>query len=130
MLVVDASFAIDASLTATGLDRLEGHGAIAPPLMWSETFSVLHEMLHRRVITALLAGEARRRIERAPIEPRNPADLLDRAWDIASRAGWAKTYDAEYVALAQLAGCPLLTLDARLVRAAQGEAGFVDPADL
>ena len=32
--------------------------------------------------------------------------------------GWAKTYDAEYVALAQLIGCRMVTLDARLRRGA------------
>ena len=32
--------------------------------------------------------------------------------------GWAKTYDAEYLALAALNGCRVVTVDGRLRRAA------------
>ena len=35
MLVVDASFAIEASLVLNGFERLRGRDAIAPALMWS-----------------------------------------------------------------------------------------------
>jgi predicted nucleic acid-binding protein len=35
------------------------------------------------------------------ITERRPADLTSTAWQIAHDFGWAKTYDAEYVALAK-----------------------------
>jgi predicted nucleic acid-binding protein len=38
--------------------------------------------------------------------------------------GWAKTHDAEYLALAQLLGCRFVTLDARLHQGA-ARLGFV-----
>jgi predicted nucleic acid-binding protein len=38
--------------------------------------------------------------------------------------GWAKTYDANYVALARLRDCRLVTLDARL-RRGTGRLGLV-----
>ena len=38
--------------------------------------------------------------------------------ELAERFGWGRTYDAEYVALAQILSCRLVTLDARLRRGA------------
>jgi predicted nucleic acid-binding protein len=38
------------------------------------------------------------------------------AWRVADELGWAKTYDAEYIALAQLLRCRLVTRDERLRR--------------
>jgi predicted nucleic acid-binding protein len=47
---------------------------------------------------------------------------------VADELGWAKTYDAEYVALAGLLGCRLVTLDRRLRRGAD-QLGFVVSPD-
>jgi len=44
--------------------------------------------------------------------------------------GWAKTYDAEYVALARLLSCRLVTLDARLRRGADRLGFVVAPQEL
>ena len=46
--------------------------------------------------------------------------LRRRAWDLAARLGWASTYDAEYVALTQLQGDALVTLDPELAAAVAG----------
>jgi predicted nucleic acid-binding protein len=48
------------------------------------------------------------------------AVLQRRAWEIASRLGWADTYDAEYLALTQLQADAFVTLDAKLARQAKG----------
>jgi predicted nucleic acid-binding protein len=129
MIVVDASIAIEVSL-ADALDRLKGRNAIAPPLMWSEAASVLHEMQWRRAISAELASAALERLRAGPIKSRRPAHLLTSAWQIANSLGWAKTYDAEYVALAKLLRCALLTTDAKLARAARDVVQILGPADL
>ncbi len=130
MLVVDASFAIEASLTPDALNRLEGRAAVAPPLLWSEATSVLHELRWRNEISPELAETAVQRLERAAILLRQPARLRREAWEVATRLGWAKTYDAEYVALARLCHCPLLTIDARLARTAAREVLILTAADL
>jgi predicted nucleic acid-binding protein len=44
--------------------------------------------------------------------------------------GWAKTYDAEYVALARLLGARVVTLDARLRRGADRLGLVVLPEEL
>ena len=46
------------------------------------------------------------------------------AWNIADEPRMGKTYDAEYVALARLLRCRLVTVDLRLRRGA-GRLGFV-----
>lgn len=64
------------------------------------------------------------------MRPTTPDGLLAEAWRIADTAGWAKTYDAEYVAAARLTDLTLVTPDNRLRK---GAARFVDvrtPAQL
>lgn len=130
MLVVDASFLVEASLTHEGLHRLRGRGAVAPALLWSEAISVLHELQWRNAISSELASIALERLIKAPIRVRRLARLRKEAWEVANRLGWAKTYDAEYVALARLYHCPLLTVDAKLAQVAAREVEILQPVDL
>lgn len=49
---------------------------------------------------------------------------------VAERLGWAKTYDAQYVALAETLGCRLLTIDSRLRRGAARLIETIGPDEL
>jgi len=130
VLVVDASAVVTACLSEAGLDPLAKEQLVAPHLMWSEASSVLHELRWRREISSGLATTALRRLSGADISPRRPKRLTDEAWRIADRLGWAKTYDAEYLALARLTRCRLLTTDAKLKNAGAKVVDVIGPTEL
>ncbi len=124
MLVVDASVALPACASPAGFDVFGEEELVAPPLLWSESRSAIHEALFRREISAVQALRTLDALDRAPIRARTQRRLSRRAWDLANEMGWAKTHDAEYLALAQLLGCRFVTLDARLHQGA-ARLGFV-----
>lgn len=55
---------------------------------------------------------------------------MERTWAIAARHAWAKTYDAEYIALAAAHDIALLTIDQRLQRGVAGLVAIVTPTEL
>lgn len=87
-------------------------------------------MMFRREISESQARQSLDRLERGPIRIRTHGQLGRTAWSLAEQLGWAKTYDAEYVALAQLLKCPLVTIDSRLRRAAGRIHAILTPQEL
>ena len=130
MFVLDAAAGVQGLLSADGLDPFRDRGMVAPPLFWSEVTSVLHELRWRKGISDELAAIALQRLNTAPVSRRSPADLHRRAWSIADELGWAKTYDAEYVALAQSLKCALVTTDDRLARRVGAVVEVLNPAQV
>lgn len=129
MLVIDASVAVVACLAGEGWDRLRGYELFAPPLLLSETTSALHEAQWRGELTAPTARAAMEQLAVAPITIR-ALSAVSEAWQVADELGWAKTYDAEYVALARGLSCRLVTLDERLRRGVRGLIDVIGPAEL
>ncbi len=121
---------ITACLSEVGLKALGREELVAPHLMWSEASSVLHELRWRREISAELATIGLARLAAADVKARRPKGLIEEAWRVADRLGWAKTYDAEYLALARLLKCRLLTTDAKLKAAGSGLVNVIGPTDL
>jgi predicted nucleic acid-binding protein len=130
VLVVDAAVVVTASLAEAGFEPLAKEQLVAPYLMWSEASSVLHELKWRKEIPDELAAIAIERLAAAEISPRRPRGLFDEAWRIADRLGWAKTYDAEYLALARLLKCRLLTTDSKLKASGSRIANVIGPSEL
>lgn len=131
MLVVDASLMVEWCIDAEDdLAALAPGERCAPALMWSEARSALHEWVWRGRLDADKADQARARLEDADVKLATHPGLADEAWRIANDLGWAKTYDAEYVALASLLGCRLVTVDGRLRRGADRLGFVVGPTEL
>jgi predicted nucleic acid-binding protein len=128
LLVVDASVAVNVSYG--GLGPLAGEELVAPPLMWPEVRSSLHQAVWRGDVDSEEGLHLLAAIQRLPIRSRNPQRLAPVAWRIADDLGWAKTYDAEYLALAELLGCQVVTVDSRLRRGADRLGLVILPSEL
>jgi predicted nucleic acid-binding protein len=129
-LVIDASACLEVCLAASGFALLEGHELLAPPLIRSEVLSALRTLDWRRSVSVELVTQARARIPTMPIHLDVGPEHVARTWSIATRLGWAKTYDAEYVALAEHLEVPLLSVDLRLQRGAGAIVRILSPGDL
>lgn len=129
-LVVDANVTLTLLGTGKRMDEELGSHLAAPNLLWSELTAVLHRSVWRGDRSVEQGRLLRDRLEDAPIESHGSRDLRAEAWRIADELGWARTYDAEYVALASLLGCRLVTLDGRLRRGADRLGFVVTPDEL
>lgn len=113
-LVVDCSVVL--RLVADEVKVPAKHKLLAPTLLRSQALSALHENVHAGKLSREVARERLARVNRLPIRLLGDAVLRRRAWELAEQLGWAETYDAEYVALTQLQGDTLVTLDRKLAR--------------
>jgi indolepyruvate ferredoxin oxidoreductase alpha subunit len=84
----------------------------------------------RGVVDPRTARLALDRLEDAPVRRRQPRRLGYEAWRIADELGWKTTYDAEYLALARLLDCRVVTVDARLRRGTARLGFVVSPEEL
>jgi predicted nucleic acid-binding protein len=129
-LVLDASAALRALGSSAARATLTRFRLIGPPLLRSEVTSALHEALWRRQIDEAAAAAHRAAFARLDVTTDAPDELHAVAWAIADELGIAKTYDAEYLALARIRGTRVLTTDARLRRGAARTGLVIDPSEL
>ena len=115
-----ARFVIDPGATlelaATDARIRAGNELYAPTLWRSETLSAVYEAVRR---SELGEDEARARIayvNALKIRLLGDAVLRRRAWELAGELDLDTTYRAEYVALAQLQKCTLVSTDGAFLR--------------
>lgn len=95
-------------------DRLSGSSCCAPELLPFEVANVLRRKTIAGILPERQAKRALNVLEEFPIELWPWKPLSSRIWRLR---GSITAYDASYIAVAELLGCPLLTGDARLSRA-------------
>jgi predicted nucleic acid-binding protein len=87
----------------------------APTLWRSQVLSALYEAVRRGHLTEDVARERLAYVNGLKIRLLGDAVLRRRAWELAQELDLETTYGAEYVALAQLQKCTLVTTDQRLL---------------
>lgn len=135
-LVLDTGIVLAASLGEAGFRPLAAHALHCLDFTLWEAESVLHEYVWRlargwsnpqwptlkisdfelafaNLKRAVVGDKAGRPLVESTVFG---GRLADDAWLVAERCGFAKVYDAASVALARTLTCPLVTLDARLMR--------------
>ena len=122
-ICVDASFIIR-SLTpnpdlqdATGLleQWVENkQPLIAPSLLSYEVSSVLHRLQHLNRVESQIAQEAFVTFQQLGITLIDSPQLHNLAWRLAQQFGHSRTYDAAYLAVAQLYNAEMWTADKKL----------------
>jgi predicted nucleic acid-binding protein len=128
LLVLDANVVVRVCQASDGFAFFGDEELHAPALMWSEARSSIRDVLSRGLITEEQADIARRALDVCPVKSHSPIEVSEQAWGLSIEFGWARTYDAEYVALAKILACRLLTVDMRLHRGAK-RLGFVITPD-
>ena len=104
----------------------EGTRLIAPAFFDVETDSILRQkVILRQELTPAQAEAAFRALQALPIQQLTMPAQRQRAWQIATEFGFATVYDATYLALAELQGCPFWTADKRLFDQVKARIPFV-----
>jgi predicted nucleic acid-binding protein len=128
-LVVDSGVVVaalvDSGQVGTWADRMLGTDHLAAPhLMPVEATNVLRRATLAGEISADTAALAHAEVTSLPVELFAYRPLADRVWELR---GSVTAYDGWYVALAELLGARLATLDIRLSRAAGPQCVFATP---
>jgi len=118
-VVVDSSAVVallaDAGPAGQWVESLTVSAALfAPHLLPFEVGNVLRRQAQAGILDASAATLAHADLVALPIDLYPYEVLADRAWELRANL---TSYDAAYVALAELLAAPLVTLDERLARA-------------
>lgn len=96
-----------------------GDQLIAPPLLYAEVTSVLRRCAASGSLTAADTLAAVRHLFRIPITTVHRHAVYERALELAERLGQPKAYDSQYIAVSDLEGGALFTLDEGLYNSAR-----------
>ena len=95
----------------------DGHHMLAPALLRSQLLSFLYQAVRRGEMTKEDVERRLFYVRGMRIRLLEDHELQIAAWQVADQLGWSDTFDAEYVAVTQLQGDALITLDRELADA-------------
>jgi predicted nucleic acid-binding protein len=104
------------ALASSASNVPQKHELYAPTLWRSEVLSELYEALRRGELSGGAAREQLKYVNGLKIRLLGDAVLRRRAWELAEQLALETTYPAEYVALAQLQKCTLVSTDKRWLK--------------
>lgn len=96
------------------------HQLVAPTLIRSQLLSLLYQAVQRGEFTRKEAARQLDYVRALRIRLLGDRVLQSVAWKVADELGWSDTFDAEYIALAQLHADAFVTLDRRLADEVKG----------
>jgi predicted nucleic acid-binding protein len=96
------------------------HQILAPTLLRSQMLSLLYQAVDQGEMTKESAEQRLTYVRGLRVRLLGDRVLQAVAWKVAAQLGWPTTYEAEYVALAQLQADAFITLDEQLAHAVRG----------
>jgi predicted nucleic acid-binding protein len=94
---------------------------IGPPLFRAEVTSVLREEVFFKRLTSEEGEEAFGFYSAIPIRIVNSPAIYRKAWELAIEYNLSRTYDMQYLAVAEIEDCEFWTLDKKMVNAVNGK---------
>ena len=94
---------------------------VGPPLFRAEVTSVLREEVFFKRLTPGEGEEAFSIYSAIPIRIVNSPHIYRKAWELAVEYHQHRTYDMQYLAVAEMEDCELWTLDRRLINSLRGK---------
>jgi predicted nucleic acid-binding protein len=134
VIAVDASLAAkwifpevysDRALALADAAQRSAERLVAPPFLPIELSNIIRQRMRRESLRLGEALDLFRQYRRYRVVMVSPRGLTERALEIADAHGLPATYDAHYVALAEMIGCDLWTDDQRLLRNLAGNLPYV-----
>jgi len=129
MVCIDASLALtwllpaEQNEAANALRRewdKEGMELITTPLFHAEVTSVLREQVYFRRLLPEEGEEAFSIYLDIGVRSIDDPEVQKKAWELAKKFNLPRTYDMQYLAVAELENCELWTSDKRLANSLQG----------
>jgi predicted nucleic acid-binding protein len=93
--------------------QLEGASVSAPSLMPFEAANIIRRSEQARLVSSDVAAQAHADLLRRSLDLWSYESFAQRAWELRHNL---TSYDASYVALAELIETPLVTLDRRIAK--------------
>lgn len=94
---------------------------IAPPLFHAEVTSVLRQQVYLKRLPPEEGEEAFSTYLEMGVKSIDSPGIQEMAWELAKKLDLPRTYDMQYLAVAELKDCELWTNDKRLVNSLRGK---------